>query len=79
MLVASVNPDQRKTGGTDARINLPDYAEQKDRKRANDAARSLSFGIFLHATLWLKPVLVGQFEFLEWTPDRICASYCTSS
>jgi bifunctional non-homologous end joining protein LigD len=27
---------------------------------------------------WLKPLLVGQFEFLEWTPDRICASYCTS-
>jgi bifunctional non-homologous end joining protein LigD len=19
---------------------------------------------------WLKPVLVGQFEFVEWTPDR---------
>ena len=19
---------------------------------------------------WLKPVLVGQFEFLEWTPDN---------
>jgi bifunctional non-homologous end joining protein LigD len=19
---------------------------------------------------WLKPVLVGQFEFLEWTPDK---------
>ena len=21
---------------------------------------------------WLKPVLVGQFEFLEWTPDNHC-------
>jgi hypothetical protein len=21
---------------------------------------------------WLKPVLVGQFEFVEWTPDIIC-------
>jgi ATP-dependent DNA ligase len=20
--------------------------------------------------LWLKPVLVGQFEFREWTPDN---------
>jgi ATP-dependent DNA ligase len=20
--------------------------------------------------VWLRPVLVGQFEFLEWTPDR---------
>lgn len=19
---------------------------------------------------WLKPVLIGQFEFLEWTPDK---------
>jgi hypothetical protein len=19
---------------------------------------------------WLKPVVVGQFEFVEWTPDR---------
>lgn len=28
---------------------------------------------------WLKPALVGQFEFLEWTPDEISASYCTSS
>src|SRR3981189_2873839 len=27
---------------------------------------------------WLKPSLVGQFEFVEWTPDKICASYCTS-
>jgi len=23
-----------------------------------------------HSTLWLKPVLVIQFEFTEWTPDR---------
>ena len=29
--------------------------------------------------VWLKPVLVGQVEFVEWTPDRVCASYCTSS
>jgi ATP-dependent DNA ligase len=28
---------------------------------------------------WLKPVLVGQFEFVEWTADETCASYCTSS
>ena len=28
---------------------------------------------------WLKPALVGQFEFVEWTPDKTCASYCTSS
>jgi bifunctional non-homologous end joining protein LigD len=23
-----------------------------------------------HSTLWLKPKLVGQFEFTEWTPDH---------
>src|SRR6266850_755387 len=28
---------------------------------------------------WIKPVLVGQFEFLVWTADEICVSYCTSS
>jgi ATP-dependent DNA ligase len=28
------------------------------------------FGIFGYSTLWLKPVLVGQFEFVEWTPDN---------
>jgi ATP-dependent DNA ligase len=22
-----------------------------------------------HSTLWVKPVLVGQFEFVEWTED----------
>jgi ATP-dependent DNA ligase len=28
---------------------------------------------------WLEPVLVGTFEFVEWTGDKTCASYCTSS
>ena len=28
---------------------------------------------------WLRPSLVGRIEFLEWTADQICASYCTSS
>lgn len=27
---------------------------------------------------WLKPQIVGQFEFVEWTSDKTCASYCTS-
>jgi ATP-dependent DNA ligase len=62
------NQDQEDRG-TNARIHLPDYAEQNECKRANDVARRLSCGIFRHATLWLKPVLVGQFEFVEWTPD----------
>ena len=26
-----------------------------------------AYGIVRHSTLWLKPVLVGQFEFAEWT------------
>ena len=21
---------------------------------------------------WIKPVLMGHFEFTEWTPDEIC-------
>jgi ATP-dependent DNA ligase len=29
-----------------------------------------AYGIVRHSTLWLEPVLVGQFEFLEWTPDN---------
>ena len=28
-----------------------------------------AFGIVRHSALWLKPVFVGQFEFVEWTPD----------
>jgi ATP-dependent DNA ligase len=28
---------------------------------------------------WLKPKLVGQFEFVEWTDVKTSASYCTSS
>ena len=28
---------------------------------------------------WIKPVLVGQFEFVEWTADGMWAPYCTSS
>ena len=27
----------------------------------------MAYGIVRHSTLWLKPVLVGQFEFVEWT------------
>ena len=27
-------------------------------------------GIVRHSTLWLKPMLIGQFEFREWTPDN---------
>jgi ATP-dependent DNA ligase len=29
-----------------------------------------AYGIVRRSTLWLKPVLVGQFEFREWTPDN---------
>jgi ATP-dependent DNA ligase len=28
-----------------------------------------AYGIVRHSTLWLKPVLVGQFEYVEWTGD----------
>src|SRR4051794_35420999 len=36
----------------------------------HDNARKNSCGIVLHSRLWVKPVLVGQFEFVEWTPDH---------
>jgi ATP-dependent DNA ligase len=28
-----------------------------------------AYGIVRHSTLWLKPQLIGQFEFVEWTED----------
>jgi len=28
-----------------------------------------SFGIARYSALWLKPVLVSEFDFLEWTAD----------
>ena len=27
---------------------------------------------------WLTPVLVGQFEYVEWTPDNICGIQASS-
>src|SRR5215831_16489653 len=32
-------------------------------------------GIVRHSTLWVKPVLVGQFEFTEWTPEGAFEPY----
>ena len=29
-----------------------------------------AYGIVRHSTLWLKPLLVAQFEYVEWTPDN---------
>jgi ATP-dependent DNA ligase len=29
-----------------------------------------AYGIVRHSTLWLKPKLVGQFDFAEWTPEN---------
>lgn len=39
-------------------------------ERRNNNATEILCGISRHSTLWLKPVLVGQFEFVEWTPDN---------
>ena len=39
-------------------------------ERNIDNTRSTLCGIVRHSTLWLKPVLLGQFEFVEWTPDN---------
>jgi ATP-dependent DNA ligase len=47
-----------------------DYAEQNDAERGNDNTGNNRCGIVGHSTLWLKPKLVGQFEFVEWTPEN---------
>jgi ATP-dependent DNA ligase len=44
--------------------------KRKGAERRNDNTGSRRCGIVRHSTLWLKPVLVGQFEFTEWTPDN---------
>jgi len=41
---------------------------------SDDNCRSTQCGIVRHSTLRLSPVLVGQFEFLEWTPDDHCGT-----
>src|SRR5262245_7860435 len=46
-----------------------DYAEQDNGELTDENARNAPCGIFRHSTLWLKPVLVGQIEFTEWTPE----------
>jgi bifunctional non-homologous end joining protein LigD len=38
-------------------------------ERRNDNTGNSRCGIVRHSTLWLKPVLVAQFEFVEWTED----------
>jgi ATP-dependent DNA ligase len=46
-----------------------DYAEQIDAERSNDNTGNTRCGIVRHSTLWLRPQLVANFEFVEWTPD----------
>ncbi len=38
-------------------------------RRFKNRIRQNTYGIVRDSTLWLKPVLVGQFEFVEWTED----------
>jgi ATP-dependent DNA ligase len=44
--------------------------KQNDTEGSNENTGNTRCGIVRHSTLWLKPVLVGQFEFREWTPDN---------
>jgi hypothetical protein len=37
---------------------------------AFSAGRSLKTAAKMKNCRWLKPVLVGRFEFVEWTQDR---------
>ena len=55
---------------TEAGIPESDHAEQNNAELTDENVRNAPSGIVRHSTLWLKPVLVGQFEFLEWTPDN---------
>jgi ATP-dependent DNA ligase len=59
-----------KTGTIPLTHSPPDYAETNDAERSNDKAGDTRCGIVRYSTLWLKPVLVGQFEFREWTSDN---------
>jgi ATP-dependent DNA ligase len=47
-----------------------DYAEQNDAERSNDNTGNTRCGIVRHSTLWVKPTLVAQFEFVERTADN---------
>jgi ATP-dependent DNA ligase len=38
-------------------------------ERTNDNNSNSRYGIVRNSALWLKPVLVGQFEFVEFTPE----------
>jgi bifunctional non-homologous end joining protein LigD len=51
--------------------NLP---EPKNARRGE----ALTAAVMKKCT-WLKPVLVAQVEFTDWTKAKTCASYCTSS
>src|SRR5262245_7646237 len=46
-----------------------EYAEQANSDFTDENARNAPCGIVRHSTVWLKPVLFGQFEFTEWMPE----------
>ena len=62
--------DASKWGTIPLTHTQSDYAEQIDAERNNDNTGNTRCGIVRHSTLWLKPELVEQFEFTEWTPDH---------
>jgi len=39
------------------------------RRRFQNRIPPNEYGIVRHSTLWLEPMLVGQFEYVEWTED----------
>jgi hypothetical protein len=62
--------DVSKQGTIGGRILSLIMPKQRDARRSNDNTGNARCGIVRHSTLWLKPILVGQFEFVEWTPDN---------
>jgi ATP-dependent DNA ligase len=45
------------------------YTRATVRRHFENRPPQKAYGIVRHSTLWLKPVLEGQFEYVEWTSD----------
>lgn len=72
MMGAMVDPNKIAAVSPNARFaNLPE-------KKAGRGGAGIT-AAKMKGCRWLKPSLVWQFEFVEWTEDAICASYRTSS
>lgn len=67
-----INLSDDGSGDSDLPIREPTRTEERTLGTGLDATK-------MRERYWLKPVLVGQFEFAEWTPDKETASHYTRS